>query len=165
MEERKQTVKKCWTLAAFPLESNILGFTHKHVTFESRWLQGAQFHHLKCHRLVLSHKPWCHCALDLVADRDGWEGEEGALGGISEWKMQQSDQKAKWQPKISGSKHKNSIYTFYTGTNDRVSRRLRLKGFQLMMYWSHTEDKPNQIQMFFIVSLRFCCICILHFVC
>lgn len=33
--------------------------------------EGARFHHLKCHRLVLSHKLWCHSALDLVADRDG----------------------------------------------------------------------------------------------
>lgn len=60
-----------WGFGSLPLESNIWGFTHKHVTFESQRLQGADSHHLKCHGLVLSHKPWCHSALDLVADRDG----------------------------------------------------------------------------------------------
>lgn len=39
--------------------------------------EGSQSHHLKCHRLVLSQKLWCHSALDLVVDRDGCEREEG----------------------------------------------------------------------------------------
>lgn len=67
----KADSEEMWGFGSLPPESSILGFTHKHVTFESRRLQGAQFHHLKCHRLVLSHKPWCHSALDLAADRDG----------------------------------------------------------------------------------------------
>lgn len=63
-----------------PLSPVSLGFyiffsTH-HVTFESCMLWGAWFQHLKCRRLVLSHKPLCHSALDLAADRDGWEREE-----------------------------------------------------------------------------------------
>lgn len=73
---KKADSKEMWGFGSLPLESNISGLTHKHVTFESRRLQGAQFHHLKCHRLVLSHKPWCHSALDLLADRDGWERKE-----------------------------------------------------------------------------------------
>lgn len=71
-------------------------------------------------------------------------GGREALGGISEWKMQQSDQKAKWQPKISGSKHKNSRYTFYAGGEGIPVNDVLI---------GHTEDRPNQIQMF---SLRRC---------
>lgn len=68
--------------------------------------------------------------------------------------MQQSDQKAKWQPKISGSKHKNSRYTFYAGGEWACVKTSETEGIPVNdVLIGHTEDRPNQIQMFL---LRLC---------